>query len=444
MSREGRRRRIALAITLLPILVLTLSPGPAAPREPISVWCVVCGWRGASDALLNVALFVPFGIALGALGLPARVALVVGCVSSIGIELAQFVVPNRYPGLGDVIYNGLGACFGVLLYTWRYRLLDPADRLAARRRTWTWGALGTLGLVSQAWLLGPAIADPGPRLVFTPVTDWGTRYGGRVLELRVDGRALAEGDLPDGESLARIDEGAEIDVLVEAGPPSEGIVPLAVLDRGAGGEELFAIVLDHLDIAVRYRTNGMALRLDRPLARWYRGAAAWAEGDTIALRVRAIGDGIVVDHEGATAAPGLPAAPGPHELRVSTGRGWGFLMFPRFLARRPPTPVDFAWMLLIATPLGIWGAPRAATVCSLAWIGVLQGLPTLSPLVAGSTAGSVGVLAGVLMGLLLRLIHENPEPFKWWKPLSSLYGPADGSDDLASPSETPLGERVVE
>jgi len=431
-----RRRRIALAVATLPILVLTLTPSPTYSSDPVSVWCVVCGWRGASDALLNVALFVPFGIAIGALGLRARTALAIGCAFSIGIELSQFLIPNRYPGLGDVIYNGAGATLGVILYTLREWLFVPTGLRQARRRTWCWGAAGLLGLTLQAWLLAPAIPEREHRLDWTPPTEWGFTYGGQVLRFSVGGEALPPG--PVARSAALVDalrRGTELELLVRAAPTPDGIAHLLVLTDDSEHEDLL-IGLDHEDIVIRYRTRAMTLRLDRPVVRWRRGAARWATGDTISLRVAGIGGGLSISQRGGTAVAEYPGTRRTFtELRVPTGRGWGFLMFPRFVARRSVSGLDALWMLLLAFPLGVWGAGRTAVACGLSWVAALVLLPLAFPLLGPSFAGAFGVAAGITLGLVARFVHGNPEPFKWWEPLHTIFDPelaGPGSDDEKS------------
>lgn len=418
MSGPGPWRWGALAATLAPILVLTLVPGPSTAAEPISIWCVVCGWRGTSDAILNIALFVPFGLALGALGRTARTALIVGLTVSLGIEVTQAFIPNRMPGLGDVLYNSLGASLGVLLYTQRGRLW-PSDRAAARRRTFVWCGIGLALLVGQAWLLSPALPLETDGLEWTPVTRYGLQYEGRVLRFREAGQDLSAGELSAGV-LARIARGTRIEIDVVAGPTPGGIVPIVRIRRGL--EDVFAIELDHRDIVVSYRTRGMVGRLDRPLARWDRGTSTWIRGDTITLGLRAVGDGMVIEQTGGTGtSPNPDYDPGPVELSVPTGRGWAFLMYPRLAARIPGNSIDFLWMLVLALPLGLWGSTRAALLSGAAWIGALHALPAVFPLVASSHPGTLGVAIGVPLGLLLHLVHGNPEPFRWWKPLTTLF-----------------------
>lgn len=407
-----------VAAALAPILVLTLAPGPSIVAEPISIWCVVCGWRGASDAILNILLFVPFGFALGRAALAPRAVFLVGLLVTLGIEVAQTIIPNRSPGLGDVIYNSGGALLGAMLYRYRSALWSPDDARAARRRTLAWATLGLVVLGGQAWLLAPAFPRTAGELEWTPTTAWGLQYAGRVLAFREAGRTVLPGPVP-ADLLDRIGRGTRIEVSLIAGPTPDGIAPLVRIRDGR--RDVFAIELDHRDIVLTYRTRGMVARLDRPLVRWDRGTSTWIPGDTVTLRIRAVGDGMTLAQSGGTGVARNPDyEPGPVVLEVPTARAWAFLMYPRWASRTPGAPVDFLWMLVLALPLGLWGKPRGALLSGALWIAVLLGLPLLSPLLTSSGAGVLGVVIGVPLGLLIQLVHRHPEPFKWWKPLDTL------------------------
>ena len=419
-----RGRGLAVVLTALPILLLTLVPGAYAPREELSLLCVVCGWRGTSDAILNVVLFVPFGLALGALGGTARRALAVGFAFSLAIELLQFVVPNRNPGLGDLIYNALGSALGATLYFKRAGLIARDEPRRARGFTRIWGLAGILILVAQVWLLGPAIPKRQHLWEWTPETDYGTRYEATVVETAIDGAPLPAGVLRATHPFfTTVRSAAEISVEFEAGEWPFGIAPLVRLR--AGDDDNLYIGLDYRDIIVRYRTRGMALRLDRPYPRWARGARTWAPGDRIRFTMSGIGRGIELAHSGGTIEPGVSGYdPGPVRITIPTARGWGFLSYPRWAARTAPEPLDFTWMLLLALPLGLWGAAGTAARYAAAWIAALYLLPLAFPLVGPSFAGALGVAAAVPLGLIVRFVHGNPEPFKWWKPFHTLYDSA--------------------
>ncbi|MBM3717002.1 MAG: VanZ family protein [Actinobacteria bacterium] len=67
-----------------------------------------------AETTLNVALFVPVGMAVAAL-LPLRWAWLAagfGAVLSIVIETAQAAIPGRVPDVDDVLANTAGAILG--------------------------------------------------------------------------------------------------------------------------------------------------------------------------------------------------------------------------------------------------------------------------------------------------------------------------------------------
>jgi glycopeptide antibiotics resistance protein len=80
------------------------------------------------DVLGNVAVFVPFGAALGAATLPSRGSRTrrrfwswwlgvtgAGLLLSLFIEIAQLAIPSRVTDVDDIILNTLGAASGALL-----------------------------------------------------------------------------------------------------------------------------------------------------------------------------------------------------------------------------------------------------------------------------------------------------------------------------------------
>ncbi len=82
-----------------------------------------------TDIFVNIFLFVPFGLVLARL-LQPRVswdirivlclALGLGLLFSVSIEMLQAYVPQRVPSLSDILYNAAGSVFGCYLpYFWK-------------------------------------------------------------------------------------------------------------------------------------------------------------------------------------------------------------------------------------------------------------------------------------------------------------------------------------
>ena len=85
----------------------------------------------------NVAVFVPFGAALGAATLPGRGSRTrrrfwpwwlgvtgAGLLLSLFIEIAQLAIPSRVTDVDDIILNTLGAASGALLVWIVFRLAN--------------------------------------------------------------------------------------------------------------------------------------------------------------------------------------------------------------------------------------------------------------------------------------------------------------------------------
>ena len=98
-------QRATMAGALLFIAASTLVPGSGNRRPLIGSSCLLCGEFGTPDLVLNILLFVPFGIALGMRRIPAFRALGLALLMSAVIESMQLVLPGRSPTLRD------GRCF---------------------------------------------------------------------------------------------------------------------------------------------------------------------------------------------------------------------------------------------------------------------------------------------------------------------------------------------
>ena len=98
------QRWVGIALAALGILfvsALTLTPQPDGATA--TGWCLVCGDVGAADFLLNVVLFVPFGLGLRLAGVPTGRALGLVVAATIAVELPQLrLVTGRDASVGDI------------------------------------------------------------------------------------------------------------------------------------------------------------------------------------------------------------------------------------------------------------------------------------------------------------------------------------------------------
>jgi hypothetical protein len=112
---------------------------------------LLCGDTSVLDAILNVLLFVPFGMGLRLAGISRRRAFAIGLVTTITVELLQIWIPGRDTSLGDVFTNAFGGFIGILgADIWRV-VVFPSRR-ASTRLAWGWTLLWTLVLVASAEL----------------------------------------------------------------------------------------------------------------------------------------------------------------------------------------------------------------------------------------------------------------------------------------------------
>ena len=116
-SRIPRGDRIAIAVFLAAwlagLLFMTLRPssgrGSLLNLVPLSFE----GPGAVVDAVLNVGVFMPLGLLLAAAAIRIPVALLIGLMLSVTIELSQFVVQvGRTSDINDLITNTTGTVLG--------------------------------------------------------------------------------------------------------------------------------------------------------------------------------------------------------------------------------------------------------------------------------------------------------------------------------------------
>ena len=88
--------RLGIVGAMLFILGATLIPMDAG-SETDFIACIVCGSRGTADALVNVILFAPLGLALALTGRTGIRWIGYAALLSATIEFAQLVIPGRDP-----------------------------------------------------------------------------------------------------------------------------------------------------------------------------------------------------------------------------------------------------------------------------------------------------------------------------------------------------------
>ena len=391
-------RVTAVVVAVAAILSATTFPATGTGSSGLSR-CIVCGERGVADALLNILLFAPLGVALSLNRLRAGPAVLGAFVLSGLIETAQLlVIPGRDPSAGDLVFNSLGAMLGfALAASARWWMRPPAARAAAL--AWGWSTVVSAILWGTGLLLAPALPRAHYYGAWTPTYGHLEWYNGRVLEARLDSSRLRDGRLADSGTIRELlIAGSPLRVVASAGLRPVALAPVIAI-HDADQHEILIFGIDGDDLVFRYRTRARALLLDQPDLRsvgLMRGVvsgnsmrlAAWRDDGALCLqRDDAIDCGI----------------------GFTVSRGWGTLMY---VERLPPwlmRALDLGWLLCLFAPLGFWLRRDARVVFALApaYVALLHTsrVTVLLPTRLGEVV--LSVVAVVLGALMSRLAHRD-------------------------------------
>jgi hypothetical protein len=365
------------------LATLTPSDGLDASGDLL---CVLCGPRGLADALANVLLLLPLGLALGSAVPVVRAALWAGALA-LAVELAQLALPGRHPTLGDVLFGALGGGLGA------------------------WLGAGGLDRILR-WAAAPALAAlVAPMLVLAPAPQGGTYYGqwttrfwnlepyeGQVTSAHVGAVAMPVGPSERSDELRRLlADRAPLEVEFVVGPDPAGLAPLFSVYDHLQREVLF-LGVDGRDLVFRERLRAAALRLDQPVLVFPDALAGLEPGDRARARIAWDSrspcmtiDGMTLDRRiRCDLAPGFAA-------------GWTLLLFPPPGGRRWSGPIDLVWAGALALPFGwLLGRPRASLAAAALLAVTLLALAHLAPDTRATPWAAASLIGGALLGAVLR------------------------------------------
>ena len=311
---------------------------------------------------------------------------------SITTEVLQGVIPGRYPTLGDVVYNAVGAATGIGLAAITKQLLWPSRRLA--------GALAVCTGVAAAGLLfmaGVLLAPSFPTTIYygqwTADLHYMEAYEGRVLEASLGSMFLGSERTSNPElAVDLLSSGAPLTTQAVAGPAPPTLAPIvSILDESA--VEILVLGADVTDLVLRVRYRANEFRLDRPDLRVRQAFAATRPGDTIRLRVENTPEGYSFWLDEREYEP----------LRHTPGEGWALLFHPEQTAPWVDSTLSLAW---VAGPLILagWWAPGLAWAAGALALD-LAGMAMATAVGPLTDIGVIEILAAfgaVLLGMVLR------------------------------------------
>lgn len=384
-------RRLGIVLTLgwsLLILILTLRPDDPRPGA-IGSLCLICGSRGSADAILNLGLFIPLGIGVGLLRGWRTAALVAFALSGC-VELAQTVLPGRFPTLGDLIFNTAGGALGAAMIPALASLPALLASRPSRRRRLAGQGVSVLLLVLPLLLLLPRFPATTWFGQWTPELGHMELYGGRVLEASVGGIPVLPGRLDDAAPLrAALIEGRDVRVRFVGGAPPGRLAPIFAIYDDAS-RQILMVGVEGTAVVYHRRTFAAALALDQPGIVWH-GALDRPPGDTVDLRIERRRSGVCLELDG--------------EERCGKGfgvaAGWRILISPGPTVLSPVTLafLGFLWTAVLAVPAGAMAASWKSAVGTGLVLGLLStGTAWVVPALLAHPGALIGTTAGALAG----------------------------------------------
>ena len=384
-----------MLLAAAPILAVTLVPTDT-PTDPHRLLCIWCGGRASADIILNVLLFVPLGAALGAwLKGNVRSALAALAIT-IGIELAQIVIPGRDPNLDDVLANSLGAMLGILLMHTSEAWLNPRPRMR-------------IVLLLAAVLLPVGILAAGASL-FAPSYQQGVYYGqwtaelgylewyrGQVVDayvgdIRVPSRRLRRTD----EVRALLYSRAPIRVDALAGPPVDGLAPiLSIYDDRE--REVMLLGVDRNDAVMRYRMRAANARFDQPDLRFKDGFVNVQNGQPLKLELTGAARGFCLSVNTARSC----------EVGLRVGDSWGLLFYASTLANAR-AGLSVIWLAILFVPAGFWLRKKTEIALTIfCAVLALALLPNVFAILPSPLHHYLAAIGGIALGLALQWWYQR-------------------------------------
>ncbi|MCC6243694.1 MAG: VanZ family protein [Gemmatimonadaceae bacterium] len=244
LSRTGPTLALVAALVLVVVATLTTGARGAIETNGVTGWrafvCITCAPTWLADIISNIALFVPLGASLAALGVRPSRAAVVGVVVSCAIELLQYSghPVGRTPAITDVLSNGAGALIGALAFANATSLLNPLPSRSARlAQLWTAFTVAVFAACAVAlspvarWDGAERVNDVSPSvsgLPFTPGYGWYAAYAEQPV---VNGVPIRHGGNGPVIVSMPFDNTVRASVQVRGRDGRDGVVPIVFVHR---------------------------------------------------------------------------------------------------------------------------------------------------------------------------------------------------------------------
>ncbi len=399
------------AATLLPFGAIPASQMP--PR-----WCFDCGGMWLADAISNVLLFLPLGLALACRGRGIAVVACSGVLLSFAVEFCQSVgiPPSRSPAIADITANAFGAMLGWLLSRyWRSVCCADARRSAMLAVSWWLIAVAILALTAaaaQTERVGEPKAVSLSSIEYAPGYGW---YGGTPISAQVSSAQSAGPwtilHAGTGPIVAHADHGSnEWQVILQSvGRDSANVRRAIFFLHVAGDTTADVLIAQHnhdVDLVVRRRASSWGLNF--PVISVAGVFSGQSPTDTIRVHVNATNRLMHLE-----ATRGLRSERA--QLALTPAIGWSMIQT-LVGVQHPLVPViQFLWLVTLFFPLAWWsGRTRRAGFLALSAAGTSVAICVVAPVLGGapfSLQDLVSVAgiwtAGAALGWALLLRYPN-------------------------------------
>ncbi len=345
------------------IAAMTMVPYPemAEQARTVPFTCLVCGEFGGEDVILNVLLFVPFGIGLRLTGLARWKAFGIAVLTTAAVESLQHtLVLGRHASLSDLLANSTGGWLGVALADhWRGLILPrpPGARRLARLGMATWLGIQTL----SASLISISLPSTTYIGLWAPHLPEFDQFNGTVLSATLNGDNIPAGRLNDSRKVRSQLQSDSFALEVTAiGDTSESWLAPIVGVFDDQKHEILLLGQWGRDLVFRVRLRTRDFKLHTPAVRLTE-VLSTIPGAPLSIRAGMDRGRVFLqlmrDGHGYR-----------RELALSPGLAWSFV-FPYELAFGPEVHFPTAlWVAGLLLPVGYW-VRRARTTRRGQWGG---------------------------------------------------------------------------
>jgi len=380
---------------------MTLTPQTGPPAFAPSL-CILCGEMAVQDIILNVILFVPFGMGLRLAGVQrARVIAIAFCLTT-AIELLQMhVIPGRDASLGDVITNTLGGVVGITLAdSWQIWLLPTAQH--ARRLLWGGIVVWVAILAATVWALHRSLPDSTLWGQWDPAILHFDRFSGTVVKSTAAGFAFPPGARGSDPVFRRrlVSDSVLVSATVLPGAPTERTAPILSV-YGPERTQIFLLGQRQRALVFSIRMNAARAMVRNPIIGlddvFPASANARIANDTLHVSGGISGNALVI-----RATDDVRRVTRERRIALGPALAWTFFLQWPYAFGGETAALSALWIGGLFLPLAYWARRARRPLESSAALGMaaIAGL-LVAPLVLGGAFVGWVEWAGVAVGLTL-------------------------------------------